>query len=204
MLASIILPFLLATASVVSQADLECPNGDLQTYLLALVDALYYNGLTAFEDFIVHLSETDTGYELLEAIYTAPYLTILSPVDSAFQLAGLQAPFSNVENGTLVGLLSWHTLQGDWGYDKLPQGPLKGVANSSLILSGSTGDAQSTFKGQVLQQGEGGAVSVRMIVGNSTSWAGPLHLSPYPVLDNLKILPVDTVSPVDSTTAYQS
>lgn len=195
MLFSFLIPFLLATPTVISQTELECPDGDLQTYLLALVDALYYNGLTVFEDFIVHLSETDEGYQLLEAIYTAPYLTILTPVDSAFQIAGLQAPFANVGNGSLVDLMSYHSLQGDWGYDKLPQGPLKGVANSSLILSGSTGDAQSTFKGQVLQQGEGGAVSVRMVVGNSTSWAGSIDLSPYPILDNLRILPVDTVCP---------
>lgn len=171
------------------QTDLECPDGDLQTYLLALIDALYWNGLTAFEDFIVHLSETDEGYSLLEAIYTAPYLTILPPVDSAFQLAGLSAPYSNVGNGSLVDILAYHTLQGDWGYDKLPQGPLKAVANSSLLFEGS----QGTYKGQVLQQGDGGAVSVRMAVGNSTSWSGPLDLSPYAVLDNLKILPVDTV-----------
>lgn len=204
MLLSFILPFLLATPSVVSQADLECPNGDLQTYLLALIDVLYDNGLTAFEDFIVHLSETDEGYELLEAIYTAPFLTILPPVDSAFQIAGLQSPYSNVGNGSLVDLLSYMTLQGDWGYDKLPQGPLKAVANSSLILSGSIGDAQSTFKGQVLQQGEGGMVSVRMAVGNSTSWAGSIDLSPYPTLDNLRILPVDTVCPSSNLTSSAS
>lgn len=187
---SALLPALLALApTAISQTDLECPDGDLQTYLLALIDALYWNGLTAFEDFIVHLSETDEGYALLEAIYTAPYLTLIPPVDSAFQMAGLQAPYTNVGNGSLVDLLAYHTLQGDWGYEKLPPGPMKGVANSSLLFEGS----QGSYKGQVLQQGDGGALSVRMAVGNSTSWSGPLDLSPYAVLDNLKIIPIDNV-----------
>jgi hypothetical protein len=36
-------------------------------------------------------------------------------------------------------------------------------------------------------------VSIRMVVGNSTSWSGTVDLSPYPELGNLRILPVDAV-----------
>lgn len=197
MLLSLVLPFLLALCPVLSQTDLECPDGDLQTYLIALIDALYGQGLTGFEDIIVTLSETDAGYQLLESLYTAPFLTILPPVDSALQLAGIQAPYTNIENDTLVNLFAYHTLQGDWGYDKLPQGPLKGVANSTLGMTGSDGGSTNSFKGQVMQQGDEGRVSVRMAVGNSTSWSGSIDLSAYPVLDNLRILPVDTVRPVE-------
>jgi hypothetical protein len=198
MLLSLVLSFLLALCPVLSQTDLECPDGDLQTYLIALIDALYGQGLTGFEDIIVTLSETDAGYQLLESLYTAPFLTILPPVDSALQLAGLQAPYTNIGNDTLVNLFAYHTVQGDWGYDKLPQGPLKGVANSTLGMTGSDGGSTNSFKGQVMQQGDEGRVSVRMAVGNSTSWSGSIDLSAYPVLDNLRILPVDTVRPVES------
>jgi len=195
MLFSLFLPFLatLTPTLVRSQADIECPDGDLQTYLLALIDALYAQGLTGFEDLVASLSETDAGYQLLESLYTAPFLTILPPVDSALSLAGIQAPYTNLGNDTLANLFAYHTLQGDWGYDKLPQGPLKGVANSTLGMSGNDGGSPDTFKGQVLQQGDEGRVSIRMVVGNSTSWSGTVDLSPYPVLSNLRILPVDAV-----------
>jgi hypothetical protein len=142
---------------------------------------------------VVSLSETYAGYQLLESLYTAPFLTILPPVDSALTLAGIQAPYTNLGNDTLANLFAYHTLQGDWGYDKLPQGPLKGVANSTLGMSGNDGGSPDTFKGQVLQQGDEGRVSIRMVVGNSTSWSGTVDLSPYPELSNLRILPVDAV-----------
>jgi hypothetical protein len=195
MLFSLFLPFLatLTPTLVRSQTDIECPDGDLQSYLLALIDALYAHGLTGYEDLVVSLSETDAGYQLLESLYTAPFLTILPPVDSALTLAGIQAPYTNLGNYTLANLFAYHTLQGDWGYDKLPQGPLKGVANSTLGMSGNDGGSPDTFKGQVLQQGDEGRVSIRMVVGNSTSWSGTVDLSPYPALSNLRILPVDAV-----------
>lgn len=196
MLFSLLLP-LLATFSptlVRSQTDIECPDGDLQTYLLALSDTLYAHGLTGYEDLVVSLSETDAGYQLLESLYTAPFLTILPPVDSALTLAGITPPYTNLGNETLANLFAHHTLQGDWGYDKLPQGPLKGVANSTLGMSGNDGGSPDSYKGQVLQQGDQGRVSIRMVVGNSTSWSGTVDLSPYPVLSNLRILPVDAVS----------
>lgn len=200
MLLPAVLPLLALLASptlVSSQADLECPDGDLQSYLLALVDALYANGLTAYEDFLVHLAETEQGYQLLEAMSAAPFLTLIPPVDSAFQMAGLQAPYARIGNGSLADLFSYHALQGDWGYDKLPQSPLKAVANSTTLIKGTSGSSSvgtsTTFMGQVLQQGDGGKVSVRMAVGNSTSWSGSLDLSPWPALDNLRILPVDSV-----------
>jgi hypothetical protein len=74
MLFSLFLPFLatLAPTLVRSQTDIECPDGDLQSYLLALIDALYAHGLTGYEDLVVSLSETDAGYRLLESLYTAP------------------------------------------------------------------------------------------------------------------------------------
>ena len=195
MLLSLFVPLLaaLSPTPVRCQTDIECPDGDLQTYLLALIDALYAHGLTGFEDLVVSLSETDAGYQLLESLYTAPFLTILPPVDSALSLAGIQAPYTNLGNDTLANLFAYHTLQGDWEYDKLPQGPLKGVANSTLGMSGNDGGSPDSFKGQVMQQGDEGRVSIRMVVGNSTSWSGTVDLSPYPVLDNLRILPVDAV-----------
>jgi len=195
MLLSLFIPFLFAITPALSQTDLECPDGDLQTYLLALIDALYAHGLTGYEDIVVSLSETDAGYQLLESLYTAPFLTILPPVDSALHLAGIQAPYTDLGNDTLANLFAFHTLQGDWGYDQLPKGPLKGVANSTLGMTGSDGGSSDTFKGQVMQQGDEGRVSIRMVVGNSTSWSGTIDLSPYPVLSNLRILPVDAVSP---------
>jgi hypothetical protein len=60
-------------------------------------------------------------------------------------------------------------------------------------MSGNDGGSPDTFKGQVLQQGDEGRVSIRMVVGNSTSWSGTVDLSPYPALSNLRILPVDAV-----------
>ena len=49
------------------------------------------------------------------------------------------------------------------------------------------------FQAIVMQQGDNGAVSARMAVGNGTTWSNPIDLSKTE-LTNLVILPVDTVS----------
>lgn len=80
--------------SLADPTEVDCPDTDLATYLISLIDVLYYNGLTISEELIVHLSETDEGYELLEDLYmSSNTLTFLAPTDKACQGANIWPPF---------------------------------------------------------------------------------------------------------------
>ena len=153
--------------------DLECPDDPtLTSYLLALVDTLYANGLTHFESLIAKASETDTGYDLLSSWYTDDTLTLFVPTDAAFQTAGIVPPFDTLSEKAITDLIALHTANGKWDYAALPPSPAKGFAETQLelrVLMNST--VNSTAKVPlVIQQGEQRAMSVRLATGNATTW----------------------------------
>lgn len=196
-LLSRLLPFLLLSLPLTSaQADdqLDCPESALTTYLVSLIDTLYNHGLTSFEQLIASLSETDSGYSLLDSWLSAGTFTLLAPTDAAFQAANLYPPFTGMSETDMANLAALHTLAGTWTYDKLPESPMHGIASTSLKIQGymnsSTGSGAE--QAMVLQQGEGGAVSVRMAGGNGTTWSGPIDLGGKG-LNNIMVLPVDAV-----------
>ena len=192
----LLIPLSLAIFSL-AQADdqLVCSDTTLTNYLIALIDALYDNGLTTFEQLLATLSQTDSGYDLLESIYTSSSLTLLAPTDSAFQSANIHPPFSSLNKEEMTNLVAVHILQGDWTYSKLPQSPQHAIASTELKMIAEMNSTVNSTANQamILQQGDNGAVSVRMAVGNATTWTGPVDLGGT-VLSNLVILPVDTVS----------
>ena len=179
-----------------AQADIVCDDSGLQTYLLDLIDGAYNNGLTIFEQLIASLSESDAGLALPETLHGSnETFTILAPTDKAFQNAGIGPPFADQGPTYLLDLVELHTLSGQWTYDKLPQSPTHAIASTQMGMQAYLNSSVSTSAKQamVLQQGNGGNVVVRMVVGNGTTWSGPLDLSGTSV-DNLIILPIDTVS----------
>lgn len=191
--------------------QLICPDVSLQEYLIDLIDVLYANGLTEFEQVLVNLSESDSGYSLLESIYSTSPITLLAPTDSALQKSnlGITNPTSNSKSSTsnhlgadqLTDLVALHVLRGTWGYNVLSNSPNNGVASSFLSMGGYLNDTttgSNAFQVDVLSQAnDGAAVIVEMVSGNATSWNDPLDLSSFSSLGNLVILPVDTVSPSD-------
>lgn len=191
--------FLLGLASLRSssaQADdhLECDDSTLTTYLVSLIDALYNNGLTTFEQLLANVSQTDSGYALLDSWYSAESLTLLAPTDAAFQSAQIYPPFNGMNESSMTDLVALHTLTGTWTYEKLPQGPMHGIAVTELRIKDymkSDTDSQAR-QAMVLQQGDGGTVSVRIARGNGTTWSGPIDLSGSSIT-NMAVLPVDTV-----------
>ncbi|KAK8854836.1 hypothetical protein IAR55_003575 [Kwoniella newhampshirensis] len=226
----LLLPLLLLSSTVSGQDDqLTCPDGDLTAYLIALIDTLYWNGLTTFEELIVHLSETDAGYDLLHSLYSSgSKTTILVPTDSAFQQAGIWPPFdtpsslSNSSSGPsssgqaggsdpddwLVDLLSLHTLQGDWSFDSLPSNGGNGITSTWLSMKDEMNDTSSqsqAFQAVAMRRGQDGAsVVIDGWWGNGTTWSGPVRNGgDNGVLDNLVLLPVNEVlsSPPNLSTA---
>jgi hypothetical protein len=191
-----LLPLLFPSSLVSAQDDsLECPDSTLQSYLIALIDALYANGLTIYEDLLATIAQTDSGYDLLQSWYSDNQLTLLVPTDSAFQMAGIWQPFQAQGEDYLVDLVALHTLSGDWEYDKQPNAPLHGTASSLLgMASYANSTTNSTaYQVVVMQEGDGGSVVIKTIYGNATSWSSPIDLSGTE-LTNLVILPIDTVS----------
>ncbi|WRT68335.1 uncharacterized protein IL334_005311 [Kwoniella shivajii] len=177
--------------------DIICPDESLTTYLHALIDVLYANGLNTFEQLIVHHSEIDSGYEFLHNMYTSGQkMTLLVPTDQAFQQSGIVSPFNGLTDdwGTELGEL--HCLQGEWTYDKLPNTG-HGIASTSLLLvneMNSTDVNTNASQALVLERGGDNQVIVDGWYGNATSWSGPLDLSSAGgVLGNLVILPIDQV-----------
>ncbi|CAD6577846.1 MAG: hypothetical protein TREMPRED_002048 [Tremellales sp. Tagirdzhanova-0007] len=169
-------------------------DGSLSTYLVALIDALYNNGLTTFEQLLASLSETDSGYSLLDSWYSDATFTLLAPTDAAFQAANIYPPFSGMSGLAMTDLVALHTLSGTWTYDNLPDSPMHGIASTSLSIQAYMNSSTQSPANQalILQQGDQGDVSVRMVVGNGTTWSGPIDLSGT-ALTNIVVLPVDTV-----------
>ena len=186
----------LFSAPVLAQDDqLDCPDGTLTTYLISLIDTLYNNGLTIYEELLAKISETDQGYKLLSSWYSDTSLTLLIPTDSAFQMAGIWGPFNDQTTQTLVDIIALHTLQGTWAYENLPNSPLHGVASTLLsVAEHANSTTQSgAFQAMVMQQGDGNAVVVKTAYGNTTTWSGALDLGGTG-LNNMVVLPVDHVS----------
>lgn len=196
---------LLLLPSSLAQADdqLDCPDESLTTYLVALIDTLYNNGLTTYEQLLATISSTDSGYTLLNSWYSDQSLTIYPPTDSAFQAANIYPPFTGMSESELVNLIALHTLTGTWTYDKLPQSPMHVIVPTLLGIQGYMNSTTNSTADQamVLQQGDGGAVSVRMANGNGTTWSGPIDLSGTP-LTNIAVLPIDTVRSFLSADLY--
>ena len=199
--------FLILVPTVLAGADdqLTCPDGSLSTYLVALIDALYNNGLTTFEQLLASLSETDSGYSLLDSWYSDQTFTLLAPTDAAFQAANIHPPFSSMGELAMTDLVALHTLSGKWTYDQLPDSPMHGIASTSLSVQAYLNSSTQSPAEQalILQQGDKGDVSVRMPVGNGTTWSGPIDLSGT-ALTNIVVLPVDTVSASPYTFLHRS
>lgn len=191
-----LVPILLCLPLALAQAqdNINCPDTNLATYLVSLIDVVYNNGLTTFEQVLANLSETDSGYALLESIYTESSLTLLPPTDSAFKKAGINPPFDELSEWQLTSMVSMHLLQGEWDYDKLPAVPMHGVAPTSLKMEDGMNSSvgSSAFQALTMERGDGGVVVCRNAVGNGTTWSKAVDLSGTE-LTNLVILPVDTV-----------
>ncbi|ORY35611.1 hypothetical protein BCR39DRAFT_23363 [Naematelia encephala] len=185
-----------------SQLELpDCPDTSLTDYLVALIDALYANGLTTFESLITSLSETEGGYDLLSSWYNSQStLTLLAPTDTAFQSAGITPPFKHLSEWEMVNLMSLHTLDGQWDYEKLPAYPLHSIASTDLVLAEAMNSTVNTTASQVavLQQAQDGGNVVQVKADNVTakSWSGLVNLSAASQLWNLQVLPIDSVLPL--------
>ncbi|WWD19016.1 hypothetical protein CI109_103473 [Kwoniella shandongensis] len=208
------LVLLLSTPALAQDDQLTCPDANLTEYLISLIDTLYWNGLTTFEEFVVALSETDNGYEYLQSLYTSGQKnTILVPTDAAFQAAGIwssshsnsSSALSAVGNEEwLVDLISLHTLQGDWNPSSIDfQGGGGGVIASTWLstkdeMNNTTSQSQA-FQAVVLIKGGDGDGSGLQVDGwwvNGTTWSGPVtNGGSGGVLNNLVLLPIDTVLP---------
>ncbi|WVW85690.1 hypothetical protein I302_107728 [Kwoniella bestiolae CBS 10118] len=190
--------------------DIICPDGSLTEYLTKMMDVLFSNGLTTFEQLIVHWSETDLGYEFLHDLYNSGQkLTILVPTNEAFQESGIVSPFQGLTEdwGTELGEL--HVLQGEWTYDQIPSTG-HAVASTSLLLANewnATDINSNANQAMVLERGSDNTVIVNGWWGNATSWSGPVDLSGAgELLDNVVLLPIDQVLsfPPSLPTALQS
>jgi len=192
----LLLPFACLIPSTHAQAaDIVCPDDStLTSFLLALIDTLYANGLTHYESLIAKASESDEGYDLLSSWYTDESLTLFVPTDAAFQAAGIVPPFDTLSDKAITDTIALHTVSGRWDYNALPQAPAKGFADTQLTLAGlmnSTMDTEAKVP-LVLQQGEQRAISVRLATGNATTWGWVIQGENE--VWNVVIIPIDTVS----------
>ncbi|KAK1927049.1 FAS1 domain-containing protein [Papiliotrema laurentii] len=203
LLATLPLIFLLFSTLIIrvegQAAQVDCPDSNLTTYLLALIDTLYNNGLTYYESLLATLSESDDGYRLLESWYTDhDHLTLFAPTDAAFQQAGLAPPFGSLSSKAIVGIVAYHAAMGQWGYASLPEAPKKGFADTMLRLKDwvdPTAAVNSTAHAPlVLQQGDKGAISIRLATGNATTWGWVINGGKD--VWNVDIIPIDTVMPL--------
>ncbi|RXK41179.1 hypothetical protein M231_01584 [Tremella mesenterica] len=198
----LLLPLLSFFLPTQAQETLECDDDvPLATYLSALLDSLFSAGLTTFEELIVTLSSTDSGYELLST-WPNSAITLLVPTDSAFSSAGYIPPFTDKTEWELTNLIALHTLQGNWGYGSLPNSPLNGIASSLLSLTSESNSTRSNGDGSgggpyqvvIMNQGQNGEVVVRSILNNATSWDGTVDVENEGG-NGLTVLPIDTVIP---------
>ncbi|WVN90236.1 uncharacterized protein L203_105472 [Cryptococcus depauperatus CBS 7841] len=191
------LPLLPLTPTVLAQNDkIDCPDTDLATYLISLIDVLFANGLTTSEEYIVHLSQTDEGYQLLENLYMSQKTwTFLAPTDEAWQKANIWPPFGGVTDQWGAELLALHALQGEWSSAVLPSSGV-GIASTFLQMKdemNATSSNSQAYQAVVMDPGHDGSVIVDGWWGNGTSWSGFMDTSSSQALKNVKILPIDTV-----------
>lgn len=180
--------------AVAQKVEVECPDSSLTSFLLSLLDTLYANGLTNFESLLAKASESDRGYDALESWYTDDQITLFVPTDAAFQGAGIVPPFDMLSEKAIADLVALHTVSGTWKYDVLPESPAKGFADTHLSAKAYlNATANSTARVPlVLQQGDQGAISVRLAFGNATTWGWVIQGEGE--IWNIVIIPVDTVS----------
>lgn len=186
----LLLPLVLGQA-----AEIECPDDNLTTYLLALLDKLYDNGLTHFEQLLAKLSESDSGYALLESWHSDETFTLFVPTDSAFQQANVLPPFDDQTEQTITDLVAYHAVNGQWTADKIPEGNEKGIGETQMVMKehmNSTVES-TAHQAMVMQRGDNGAISLRLATGNATTWGWQIDTA-NSVLYNIIIIPVDTVS----------
>ncbi|KAK4689499.1 hypothetical protein P7C73_g586, partial [Tremellales sp. Uapishka_1] len=193
-------PFLslfLFIPSATSQVDLVCDDTSLTTYLVALIDQLYDNGLTLYAQLLAAASEFDAAYDLLDGFYTnsTTQYTLLVPTDAALQAAGLEPPFSSLSQWAMTNLVPFHTLyQESMSYDSLPASPLHLSPSTCLQMTAYMNSTVASDAHQVVvtRQGDNGSIMMEMPNGEASSWSSALDLSGAP-LSNLVILPIDTV-----------
>lgn len=183
--------------SLADPTEVDCPDTDLATYLISLIDVLYYNGLAISEDLIVHLSETDEGYELLENIYmSSNTLTFLAPTDKAWQGANIWPPFLSMTDHWGTDLLALHLLGGEYTPASMPSQGAE-VASTYLkmkdVMNATSSDSQA-YQAVIMYRGDNGGVVVDGWWGNATSWDSSIDTSGSPGLKDLEILPIDYVS----------
>jgi hypothetical protein len=122
MLFSRLLPiasFLLASVTAQqSPLQVDCEN-DLDVYINALLTVLHNAGYTSFETALATLSETQAGYDLLDALSRATndgdheYLFV--PTNDAFSAAGLNA--TSLDPVAVYDLVAYHLVSSPSGKD---------------------------------------------------------------------------------------
>ena len=191
---SLLLPLLALLLPGQAEDALDCEDQTLSTYLTSLLDLLYDQGLSTFENLVVSLSSTDSGYALLERWAYADSITLLVPTDDAFAAANYSSDLSGWSEWALTDLGALHTIQGSWGYSSLPNAPLHGIASSLLNLTSAVnGTGTAATQAVVMSQGDDNAVTVEGLDSNGTSWTSAVDGSNYG-LTNLVVLPVSAVS----------
>ena len=191
---SLLVSLPLTSAQAADQID--CPDTSLTSYLVAIIDLLYSNGLTTYEQLLASLSESDSGYQLLQSWYSDQTITLLVPTDSAFQAAGIAPPFDTLGEEEITDLVALHTLVGTWSYDHLPGTPEHGIASTFMSVKGHmnvTNVNTNASQVMVMQQGDQSAVTIRMPTGNTTNWGWQIDTS-NTELWNVVILPIGEVS----------
>lgn len=177
--------------------QIDCPSADLSTYLLAVIDACYAQGLTYYEQFLAAVSGTDDGYALLANTIYYDKTTLFAPTDAAFRSAGLYPPFTNLSDSTLVQLFELHTTSGTHDYASLPASPANAIATTELSLKAALGTNSSSTAQQVLtlQQGQNNQVTIKAGDRDVNSWGPPGVNFANTIVTNLVILPIDQVIP---------
>ncbi|OCF42748.1 hypothetical protein I317_03479 [Kwoniella heveanensis CBS 569] len=179
--------------------DLICPDASLTEYLIALIDVLFANGLTVYENLIVHYSELDNGYQLLHDLYTSgEKVTMLVPTDSAWGEVGIWPPFVGLTDDWGVELGELHALRGDISYASLPESG-HNIASTWLSLASEynltdDGSISNARQAVSLARSDNNAIVIDGWWGNASSWSGPVDTSSQgSALSNLVILPIDQV-----------
>ncbi|WVF72723.1 hypothetical protein IAT40_007541 [Kwoniella sp. CBS 6097] len=202
LLATLSLPALIGVSA--QNDDLICPDASLTEYLIALIDVLFANGLTVYENLIVHYSELDEGYQFLHDLYTSgEKVTMLVPTDSAWGEVGIRPPFVGLTDDWGVELGELHTLRGEINYASLPENghtiasTWLSLANEYNLTDDGSGDSVSNAR-QAVALSRGNAKDNAVVVdgwwGNASSWSGAVDTSSQGnVLSNLVILPIDQV-----------
>ena len=83
---SLVLSPLLTRAQAPEDGLLECDDTNLVPYLTGVIDGLWANGLTRFEELVVKSLESEEAYAIWENLfYTQEQVTLFAPTDDVGQ-----------------------------------------------------------------------------------------------------------------------